>query len=155
MALRYGITLNRIEARQVGGESELQQASVSSTKLISIGNKRMSTLLNNPALAKRNGESGSKLTDISRPLPKVLSRDIPKQTKNTERGNVKGHENTRVGQRIVFTRLGDSSETGLGASPTTTIVASIASTGDVSGVGVHSKVPLAQAVQAVDIASIT
>ncbi|GJU68299.1 hypothetical protein Tco_1254558 [Tanacetum coccineum] len=39
--------------KQDGGESELQQASVSSTKLISISDKRMSTLLNNPALAKR------------------------------------------------------------------------------------------------------
>ncbi|GJZ56830.1 hypothetical protein Tco_0612324 [Tanacetum coccineum] len=39
--------------KQDGGESELQQASVSSTKLISISDKRMSTLLNNLALAKR------------------------------------------------------------------------------------------------------
>ena len=39
--------------KQDGSDSELQQASVSSTKLISNGNKRMSTLPNNPALEKR------------------------------------------------------------------------------------------------------
>ncbi|GJW37240.1 hypothetical protein Tco_0060160 [Tanacetum coccineum] len=49
--------------KQDGGESELQQASVSSTKLISISDKRMSTLLNNPALAK-----SGKRTIISVPL---------------------------------------------------------------------------------------
>ena len=43
----------------------------------------------------RSGEAGSKVTAISRPLPKVLSRDIPKQTENTERGQVKGRETTR------------------------------------------------------------
>nr|GEW51224.1 external alternative NAD(P)H-ubiquinone oxidoreductase B1, mitochondrial-like [Tanacetum cinerariifolium] len=39
--------------KQDGGESELQLALVSSTKLICISDKRMSTLLNNPAHAKR------------------------------------------------------------------------------------------------------
>ncbi|GJR67424.1 hypothetical protein Tco_0013489 [Tanacetum coccineum] len=45
--------------KQDGGESEFQQASVSSTKHISISDKRMSTLLNNHALAKRHGVQAS------------------------------------------------------------------------------------------------
>ncbi|KAI3719017.1 hypothetical protein L6452_19904 [Arctium lappa] len=86
--------------RQNGNESELQKASVSRTKLISVGNKRMSTLPNNPALEKReldskSVESGSKFTGISRSPPKVLSRDIPVQTENTETGHVKGLDDTR------------------------------------------------------------
>ncbi|KAJ9563086.1 hypothetical protein OSB04_008246, partial [Centaurea solstitialis] len=85
--------------RQNGGESELQQASVSLAKL-TVGNKIMSTLPNNPALGKReldskSIESGSKFTGISRSPPKVLSRDIPVQTENTETGRVKGLDDTR------------------------------------------------------------
>ncbi|XP_076892919.1 uncharacterized protein At4g18490-like [Bidens hawaiensis] len=84
--------------KQNGSESELQQASVSSTKLISIGNKRTSTLPSNPALEKREFgsrslESGSKFTGLSRSLPKVLREDI----ENTEASHVKSLNSTREG----------------------------------------------------------
>ncbi|KAI7740884.1 hypothetical protein M8C21_021984 [Ambrosia artemisiifolia] len=93
--------------KQNGSESELQQASASSTKLISISNKRTNTLPSNPALEKREFgsrslESGSKFTGVSRSLPKVLSKDIPVQSKDipvqtdkTEAGHVKSLDNTR------------------------------------------------------------
>ncbi|XP_076954500.1 uncharacterized protein At4g18490-like [Bidens hawaiensis] len=84
--------------KQNGSESELQQASVSLTKLISIGNKRTSTLPSNPALEKREFgsrslESGSKFTGLSRSLPKVLREDI----ENTEASHVKSLNSTREG----------------------------------------------------------
>ncbi|KAI7740883.1 hypothetical protein M8C21_021983, partial [Ambrosia artemisiifolia] len=93
--------------KQNGSESELQQASASSTKLISISNKRTNTLPSNPALEKREFgsrslESDSKFTGVSRSLPKVLSKDIPVQSKDipvqtekTEAGHVKSLDNTR------------------------------------------------------------
>ncbi|KAJ0438752.1 hypothetical protein HanHA300_Chr16g0617641 [Helianthus annuus] len=85
--------------KQNGSESELQQASASSTKLISISNKKTNTLPN-PALEKRDVgsrslESGSKLTGLSRSLPKVLNRDIPVQAEKTEASHVKSRDNTR------------------------------------------------------------
>ncbi|XP_076941543.1 uncharacterized protein At4g18490-like [Bidens hawaiensis] len=84
--------------KQNGSESELQQASVSSTKLFSIGNKRTSTLPSNAALEKREFgsrslESGSKFTGLSRSLPKVLREDI----ENTEASHVKSLNSTREG----------------------------------------------------------
>ncbi|KAI3764931.1 hypothetical protein L2E82_14948 [Cichorium intybus] len=82
-------TQSKYFKKQNGSESEKPQASISSTKLISVANKRMSTLPNNLALGKsefasKSGESGSKFAGISRPLPNVLTRNIPCHTKNTE-----------------------------------------------------------------------
>ncbi|KAI3796807.1 hypothetical protein L1987_39493 [Smallanthus sonchifolius] len=86
--------------KQNGSEPELQQASASSTKIITIGNKRTNTLPSNPASEKREFgsrslESGSKFTGLSRSLPKMLSGDIPVQTENTEASHVKSLDNTR------------------------------------------------------------
>ncbi|XP_076948616.1 uncharacterized protein At4g18490-like [Bidens hawaiensis] len=88
--------------KQNGSESELQQASASSTKLFSIGNKRTNTLPSNPALEKREFgsrslESGSKFTGLSRSLPKVVREDIPVQTENTEASHGKSLKKTREG----------------------------------------------------------
>ncbi|KAI3498707.1 hypothetical protein L1887_34486 [Cichorium endivia] len=82
-------TQSKYFKKQNGSESEKPQASISSTKLISVANKRMSTLPNNLALEKsefasKSVESGSKFAGISRPLPNVLTRNIPGHTKNTE-----------------------------------------------------------------------
>ncbi|KAI3743687.1 hypothetical protein L1987_56750 [Smallanthus sonchifolius] len=86
--------------KQNGSEPELQQASASSTKLVTIDNKRTNTLPSNPASEKREFgsrslESGSKFTGLSRSLPKMLSGDIPVQTENTEASHVKSLDNTR------------------------------------------------------------
>ncbi|CAH1415912.1 unnamed protein product [Lactuca virosa] len=95
-------TRSKYFKKQNGSESEKQQASVSSTKLISVGNKRMSTLPNNPPPGKREFgsksiESGSKFGGISlsRPLPNVVSRNIHLQTKNIETCHANVSDNTR------------------------------------------------------------
>ncbi|KAL8268249.1 hypothetical protein R6Q59_002047 [Mikania micrantha] len=68
--------------KQNGSESEKQQASDSSTKLVSIGSKRATNLPNNSATEKRS-------------LPKVLSLGMPVQIENTEASLVKNPDNTR------------------------------------------------------------
>nr|KAJ0212509.1 hypothetical protein LSAT_V11C400176870 [Lactuca sativa] len=93
-------TRSKYFKKQNGNEYEKQQASVSSTKLISVGNKRMGTLPNNPPPGKRefgskSVEFGSKFSGISRPLPNVVSRNIPLQTKNIETGHANVSDNTR------------------------------------------------------------
>ncbi|KAL8228100.1 hypothetical protein R6Q57_015684 [Mikania cordata] len=81
--------------KQNGSESEKQQASDSSTKLVSIGSKRTTDLPNNSAIEKRSLESGSKFTSLSRSLPKVLSQETPVQTENKEASHVKIMDSTR------------------------------------------------------------
>ncbi|XP_076891660.1 uncharacterized protein At4g18490-like [Bidens hawaiensis] len=88
--------------KQNGSESELQHASASSTKLISIVNKRTNTLPSNPALEKREFgsrgvDTGSKFTGLSRSLPTVVREDIPVQTENTEASHGKSLKKTREG----------------------------------------------------------
>ncbi|XP_071716228.1 uncharacterized protein At4g18490-like isoform X2 [Rutidosis leptorrhynchoides] len=108
--------------KQTESDFEAHQSSkVISTKLISVGNKRMNTLLSNPpfetgsdrgfqqasisstkviSIGNKRMDTLLKNTPIekrcveSRSLPKMLSRDIPVQTELTETGHCKALPNT-------------------------------------------------------------
>nr|XP_043623784.1 uncharacterized protein At4g18490 [Erigeron canadensis] len=92
--------LSKYFNKQNGSQSDLQKMPVSSTKLIPIGNKRVSTLSSTPAVEKRelgsrSVDTGTKLTGISRSLPNVPSRDIPVQAESTETAHVKSLDKSR------------------------------------------------------------
>lgn len=68
-------TRSKYFKRQNGSESEKPHASISSTKLISVANKRMSTLPNNLALGKRECLNADKIKPIIERMSTTVGHD--------------------------------------------------------------------------------